>query len=64
MSDWISVKEGLPEDGTRVLTYSEKFGVCIAVHHFRWATDPLVLSCHPTHWMPLPDPPKEVERSE
>ena len=58
--DWISVKERLPEDGKRVLTYSERFGVEIGAHRSYWATIPLIVSFEPTHWMPLPEPPKEA----
>lgn len=60
MTDWIPVKQRLPEEvDERVLTYQEnkKTG------EFYIATYP----CRPekwvawgiTHWMPLPDPPKE-----
>lgn len=35
--EWISVKDRLPENSNKVLTYG----------------DPI------THWMPLPEPPKE-----
>ena len=64
-SRWISVKDRLPEPGERVL-------VCIgavfeafiddAGKWQRYYSAPLneVLG-EPTHWMPLPEPPKEVE---
>jgi hypothetical protein len=61
MSEWISVKDRLPEDGLKVLTYPG------------WAEDLSIdeyvtyLGCflmhvedndgHPTHWMALPEPP-------
>lgn len=66
MSEWISVKERLPEEVTRVITYDgthnivdmhvydgEGFRVCRAVNDL-WIYDDCV-----THWMPLPEPPKE-----
>jgi hypothetical protein len=46
---WISVKERLPEDGIEVLFYSPKTEInCCFVGDV-------------THWMPLPEPPKEKE---
>lgn len=54
---WIPVAERLPEVGKDVLVYSEYDGVSIDYHggdSFGYA---LV-----THWMPLPEPPKEEGR--
>lgn len=51
---WIPVTERLPEVGMVVLVYSEDDGVSVDYHggdSFGYA---LV-----THWMPLPEPPKE-----
>ena len=60
---WISVKERLPEAGARVLVavgavfeaYIDDAGVWQ-----RYYSSPMkdVLG-EPTHWMPLPEPPKE-----
>lgn len=50
---WISVKDRLPENDTRVLGYSPKYGVATA-----WFVNgefPRDLST--THWMHLPKPP-------
>lgn len=63
---WISVKERLPGSERILITNGEfvkegyrqpdgvwKYG---AEKHMKWER----LSCHPvTHWMPLPEPPKE-----
>lgn len=53
---WISVKERLPENGIEVLVVSD--GETGASWHeageFGWAIGGTV-----THWMPLPQPPKE-----
>ena len=67
---WISVTERLPEvwrnDETSELVnymiYSPYFGVDIGNYHAEAKTWLCVaLPCTVTHWMPLPEPPKEVE---
>lgn len=58
---WISVKEKLPEEDTRVLVHvdSDRSYTKIDTDRIldgiwvRWCTDV-------THWMPLPEPPKEI----
>ena len=67
MSEWISVKERLPEawrtdDGTLVnyLVYMPEYSVDVG-NYVRpanvWVC--MGLPCKVTHWMPLPEPPKE-----
>ena len=67
---WIPVTERLPEvwrnDETSELVnymiYSPYFGVDIGNYHAEaktWLC--MALPCTVTHWMPLPEPPKEVE---
>lgn len=51
---WIPVTERLPEVGKNVLVYSEMYGVCVDCYD--WGT---FGCCYATHWMPLPEPPKE-----
>lgn len=61
---WISVKDRLPEEGETVLCYyeSDLMGVCTRLHEIwedsygYWESDDAI-----THWMPMPEPPKEVE---
>ena len=62
MSNWISVKDRLPENGDRVLTYNSFDGICTGRHlgDGRWR----VKTSYPdpvTHWMPLPEPPEGGE---
>ena len=71
MSGWISVKERLPENAKNVLAYYgfdrgdgdlgmrfigtlSYFPYCLTPH---WQHEGLGLVV--THWMPLPEPPKE-----
>lgn len=67
---WISVKDGLPDRDTRVLTtfvsnkgstgiedcfYSGMRNRFVLYHTFEEVPDNITI----THWMPLPEPPKE-----
>lgn len=62
MNNWISVKDRLPKENDRVLTYSPNMassdigGISI---QWGWCCKTKVNDI--THWMPLPEPPKEVE---
>jgi hypothetical protein len=61
---WIPVTERLPEVETPVLTYRET-GQNVELLwqrgcQKRWDYDEFT-PCPVTHWMPLPEPPKEVE---
>ncbi len=60
---WISVKDRLPEDGKLVITF--KNGLYeLAVYEARrhgWISGSWFWSMATvSHWMPLPEPPKEV----
>ena len=56
-SEWISVEERLPEIGQSVLVYSSKYYPVVEcrdlVTYMRMGNYSGV-----THWMPLPEPPK------
>lgn len=58
MSEWISVKDRLPEDDDIVLTYHPLAkDTDIEITTLKgWSINPTIIS----HWMPLPEPP-EVE---
>lgn len=69
MAEWISVKERLPKYGDYVLCIGPKRGYYISeyrglvdIPHKAW---PWFMaqgrSVKITHWMPLPEPPKEVD---
>ena len=63
-SRWTPVTERLPEGGRCVLVYSQDGGVAEGKYNarfkewvqFRWSVTGLK---NVTHWMPLPEPPKE-----
>lgn len=60
---WISVKERLPEEGEDVLVYLGEgiFEICWTLKDGFWETRDSYLDTDAvTHWMPLPEPPKEV----
>lgn len=64
MNDWRSVKERLPERGRNTLIFSKEGGVSEGAYiggnewaQYRWST--IVTA---THWMDMPEPPKEFSR--
>ena len=68
MPKWISVAERLPKYGTPVLAYGSRGGIFVAKYEraraewdidYWWKLNSSIHVCNPTHWMPLPEPPKE-----
>jgi len=63
MSKWISVRDRLPEDFVDVLTVDKKGNMHIFCNHHDF-TYPFCIPANdtryyqPTHWQPLPKPPK------
>lgn len=64
---WISVEERLPEDRQSVLVHRDDGGIFIFEYFTTSPTDECWIDDHlnvysaysVTHWMPLPEPPKE-----
>lgn len=64
LMEWQPI-EIAPKDGTEVLLFGDRFdsAYLCAFHDGEWKyakryPDCWDLNRHPTHWMPLPDPPK------
>ncbi|MBO5715050.1 MAG: DUF551 domain-containing protein [Clostridia bacterium] len=61
MAEWISVKDRLPEIDTHVLVYDEHMWWDYAIAKLDkdgcWMDEECCILC-PSHWMPLPEPPK------
>ena len=62
--EWISVKDQLPSKGDEVLTFYEDYFNVASILYFDDENRPHFISGsyvfdHVTHWMPLPEPPKE-----
>lgn len=64
--EWISVEDAVPNDDNNVLTYSEGYASAVGYHTKKgWfyhpddqpRSDNSLIDV--THWMPLPQPPKE-----
>ena len=61
MAEWISVKERLPLDGEDVLVWeAQGFAFVDSQRNGKWKICDDALG-NITHWIPLPDPPKEVQ---
>lgn len=62
--EWISVKDRLPEDTGYVLAWSPRYQEVVIAWYSEeedfWRTED-DLAPFPSHWMPLPEPPKETE---
>ena len=65
---WIPATERLPDYGTTVLVYGSQGGIYTARYERAraewgrdswWKLNSKSHICNPTHWMPLPQPPKE-----
>lgn len=61
---WISVKDRLPENRGKVLIYSQEYGVREGFYDMPIQRFILGLDfTSPTHWQPMPEPPKEREEN-
>ena len=66
LNNWISVKDRLPEKDSTVLIYTDEHDIYMAKIYGENEAWPISNSCgccgreeRFTHWMPLPQPPKE-----
>ena len=71
MSEWISVKDALPKTGYVYLitlnppaTMPQTMEAYLRHDGTWWRGSVSLMSEYITHWMPLPEPPKEVSRDE
>lgn len=66
--EWISVKDKLPESGKRYLVqiiepyFGTKMIDILRYDSSDWVYDGMPVLANVTHWMPLPEPPKEGQR--
>lgn len=62
-SSWISVKDKLPEDPLQTIIVTDGNQVCVAVYSVVYGEFSVMCgrdtAFSVTHWMPLPEPPKE-----
>jgi len=60
-ANWVSVKDRLPEDGRSVLLAFPSGFMCVGrkMRHGEWHNGQGEVR-DVTHWMPLPEPPKET----
>ncbi len=68
--EWISVKEKNPNDDEHVLVFDRDYGICLGYRCYEsWQHYPLGSYAGDgclfdvTHWMPLPESPKEYKVS-
>ena len=62
---WIPVEERLPEEKQRVIVRCERVGTSVGwILWGNWMTDIGPGAGKVTHWMPLPQPPKEEKKDD
>lgn len=61
MAEWISVKDRLPEHSNTVLCVTKNGRPFVCKYDHAWKHWAVSGSVKVTHWMPLPEPPKDGE---
>lgn len=68
MLGWVSVDAALPEENVDVLVLDANYGTCEVARLYvdsvgtpRWFYAGDEYQCNGTHWMPLPQPPKDAK---
>ena len=61
VNEWISVEERLPEKNSAVIVCTRTENVFQALYRYDGWDLLEAIAAKITHWMPLPQPPKEVE---
>lgn len=65
--EWVSVEDALPDKHTQVLMWDSKWNIAEAGNYYNrhfWVYNEIgdgFIAENITHWMPLPEPPKEDE---
>ena len=57
-TEWVSVKERLPTESKNYLVYTN-YGTIMVLHFYHKKKKWISGDEYVTHWMPLPEPPKE-----
>jgi hypothetical protein len=61
--DWQPIETAPKDDETWVLAFNgDEYAVCIWTGEY-WSDNEYMMRPQPTHWMPLPEPPKPAQNS-
>jgi hypothetical protein len=57
--EWISCDERMPEYGVYLICHTDNYIVIASLLYKKWTGLDDGIEYYPTHWMPLPEPPKQ-----
>lgn len=63
MSEWISVKDRLPNRKDKVLVFDQYGNIDVSMFGWTSFDDFDSIETQVTHWMPLPEPPREIKHT-